>query len=244
METLSPGPNPRIGEPCAGVSPATPALVSVTAPRLVLQQGYGRTAAPVRGRGQGRGFVPASRPGSNGSERSRNMIEAQGVENLTRDSGSVTDGSSAVTNLGWRAGDCLRKRAARLRQQTRIRDVDYDERTRNIIDIEGRSDLCRNKAAKGGRIGIRSRHPVQVTVTSGKVPVTPAAGSKIVWQAGMSKRMSHVRSCVPVTSRGAARMPATSNDHAGKGENHPRQAGMYKGMNSLAGYVACRDRDN
>jgi len=83
-----------------------------------------------------------------------------------------------------------------------------DERSRNIIDVEGHPDLSRTNVAKGERIRTRSRHLSEVSVTSGKlavtsgkVPVTPAAASELVWQAR-----------------------------------------MYKGINSLIDYVACRDR--
>ena len=76
-----------------------------------------------------------------------------------------------------------------------------DERSRNIIDVEGHPDLSRTNVAKGERIRTRSRHLSEVSVTSGKVPVTPPAASELVWQAR-----------------------------------------MYKGINSLIDYVACRDR--
>jgi hypothetical protein len=36
----------------------------------------------------------------------------------------------------------------------------------------------------------------------------------------------------------------SSNEGAEKSEKHQWYPGMYKGMNNLAGYVACRDRDN
>jgi hypothetical protein len=108
-----------------------------------------------------------------------------------------------------------------------------------------RSSLCRSQPANhralrrcvryrdvtSGCAGSKSprRHP--------KVTFTSAASGKFTWQAGMSKRISYLRSYVPLNATAATLQ-------AGKSEKYPQQAGMYKGMNSLAGYVARRDRDN
>jgi len=125
-----------------------------------------------------------------------------------------------------------------------------DERSRNLIDRKGRPDLSRSKAAKGRGIGTRSRLPVQVTVTSGKVPVTlgkvpvtPAAGGEIVWQAGMCKRMSHVRSYIRLQVAKSREYRRRPDEQPENSENHPQHPGMYKGMNSLAGYVAPGGRE-
>jgi hypothetical protein len=84
----------------------------------------------------------------------------------------------------------------------------------------------------------------EVTVTLGEVPVTPATEDKIVWQAGMSKRMSHVRGYVPLQVKKSRELAAIVERAAGKSEKHRLQAGMYSGMNRLPGYVVCRDRDD
>jgi hypothetical protein len=49
-------------------------------------------------------------------KRSRNIIDVQGVEDLTRDLTPLTDCSCAVTEVVWGAGACLRKRAICLRK--------------------------------------------------------------------------------------------------------------------------------
>ena len=64
-----------------------------------------------------------------------------------------------------------------------------DKRSRNVIDRERYPDLSRSKAANEARLEPGDATLSQVTVTSDEVPVTPAAGSEIVWQAGMCKRM-------------------------------------------------------
>jgi hypothetical protein len=86
-------------------------------------------------------------------------------------------------------------------------------------------------------------HP-KVTPTSRKVPVTTAASGKIVWQAGMSKRTSDVRGYVPLQVTKSPDYLRPSKEQPEKSEKHSWQAGMYPGMNKLAGYMACRDRDN
>jgi len=221
METLSPGPNPRIGEPCAvAVFTGDPA------------RGEHRGRSPARpGLARSRGWE------SSGCERRRNTTEAQEVENLTQDPGTVMNGSSAVTNLVSRAGVFLGK-------QERLRRAHPDERSRNIIDKKGRPDLCGNWPAEGGRIEIRSPQSVQVTVTPGRVPVTLVGGGKIMWQAGMSKRMSRVRDYVRLHVTESPEYRRFSNEEPENSGKHPRYPGMYKVMSSLAGYVACRDRDS
>ena len=86
-------------------------------------------------------------------------------------------------------------------------------------------------------------HP-KVTIKFGKVTVTLATSSKIAWQAGMSKRMSEVRSYVPLPVTQASGYTRIPDEKARKTGKHWWYPGMCKGMNSLAGYVACRDRDN
>jgi len=84
----------------------------------------------------------------------------------------------------------------------------------------------------------------KVTVTSGKVPVTPMARRKIKLQAGMSNRMSHVRGYVPLHVNAGSGYRQILNEQAKKSEKPLWHPGMCKGMNNLAGYVACRDRDD
>jgi hypothetical protein len=91
---------------------------------------------------------------------------------------------------------------------------------------------------------VRDRSHPNVTPTSRKIPVTTAPSSKIAWQAGMSKRMSHVRSYVLLPVTEASGYTEIPDENLRKTEKYSWHPGMYKGMNSLAGYVACRDRDN
>jgi hypothetical protein len=92
-----------------------------------------------------------------------------------------------------------------------------DERSRNVIDMKGHLDLFRSKAPKGGRIGTRLRHPVTSKGYTSQVPVTTG---KVTVTLGK----------VPVTSAA--------------GSEIVWWAEMYKGMNSLAGHVAYRHRDD
>ena len=90
------------------------------------------------------------------------------------------------------------------------------------------------------------QHPGQgkVTVTSGKVTVTSAARNNTTLQAGMCKAISDVRGYVGLQAAEATRLRAGREGNAGKSEKHPWQAGMSKGMNGLAGYVAGGGREN
>jgi hypothetical protein len=105
---------------------------------------------------------------------------------LIRDSGSLADDSSPVG----------RARARVYVNRHDLRRANGGERSRNVIDRQGRSDLSRSQGTKP-RVDcghIPPSHPG--TVTTGKVPVTAAGRSKIKWQAGMSKLMSDVRGYV------------------------------------------------
>ena len=119
-----------------------------------------------------------------------------------------------------------------------------DERSRNVIDRERYPDLSRSKAANEARLEPGNATLSQVTVTSGEVPVTPAAGSEIAWQAGMCKRMRNVRSYAPLRVGESPEYLDGRTSKPERSEKHQWQAGMYKGMHSLAGYVARRTRDN
>jgi hypothetical protein len=161
------GSNPRISESCAarrvcfhGAGRAG----LVTPPRLVLQERYGRAAAPARGRFEGRASFGAQTatlsPGATsnkarkllmhkdlgkyvgtkavigtlgasdswllapdfcpGVKRSRNLLDGQGVENLTRDHGWLTEGFSRDGKLTTALGACLRKQAPCLRKRPRV----------------------------------------------------------------------------------------------------------------------------
>jgi hypothetical protein len=63
-------------------------------------------------------------------------------------------------------------------------------------------------------------------------------------QAGMSKLIRHVRSYVPLHVTEASVYTCKPQRQRGKSEKRQWYPGMCKGMKSLAGYVACRDRDN
>jgi len=91
---------------------------------------------------------------------------------------------------------------------------------------------------------VRAHTHVEVAVSSVEINGYNCGAGRIAWQAGMSKRMTHVRGYVGFTSREAGWRPSPVDEQAGKSENHPWQAGMYKGMRSLAGYVVCGGRDN
>ena len=84
----------------------------------------------------------------------------------------------------------------------------------------------------------------KVTVTSAKVTVTAAASGKILWQAGMSSLISDVRSYVPLQVTELGESHQLPNEKSGQSEKHTWQAGMYKQMNSLAGYVDRGGREN
>jgi hypothetical protein len=65
-----------------------------------------------------------------------------------------------------------------------------------------------------------------------------------MWQAGMSKLISHVRGYVPLHVTDTSGYTQIPDEKARKSEKHAWHPGMYKGMNRLAGYMACRDRDD
>jgi hypothetical protein len=92
------------------------------------------------------------------------------------------------------------------------------------------------------RIPHRS-HP-KVTLTSDEVTVTSAVLGKIEWQAGMSRIISDVRGYVRPRVMELHESRGFPKEKAGKSEKHALQAGMYKGMNSLAGYVDRDGREN
>lgn len=71
---------------------------------------------------------------SDGDEQSRNMLDAERVKNLTRNSGSLADGSSGRPGVIMGARACSRKRAACLRKRRRVRRTDGTERSRNVYD--------------------------------------------------------------------------------------------------------------
>ena len=88
---------------------------------------------------------PLQRRASDGNERSRNVSDAQGLADLTRDSGPLTAGSSAATNL-WAGGMLVYVNSRPVYVNAHvIQAADCDERSRNIIDTEGPRDLCRSK---------------------------------------------------------------------------------------------------
>ena len=79
---------------------------------------------------------------------------------------------------------------------SRFRRANSGERSRNVIDTQGRLDLSRSQGTKQRSMRATSLVHIQGTVTTGKVPVTAARRSKIRRQAGMSKLMSDVRGYV------------------------------------------------
>jgi hypothetical protein len=91
---------------------------------------------------------------------------------------------------------------------------------------------------------VQDRSHPKVTPSSAKVTFTTAAGTKIAWQAGMSKGMSDVRSYVALRAEYSAECDRRPNKEVGKSEKHAWYPGMYKGMKSLAGYVARGGREN
>jgi hypothetical protein len=60
----------------------------------------------------------------------------------------------------------------------------------------------------------------------------------------MSQLMSDIRSYVPLHVTDASGYTQIPNELARKTGKDWWYPGMYKRMNRLAGYVACRDRDN
>jgi hypothetical protein len=86
-------------------------------------------------------------------------------------------------------------------------------------------------------------HP-KVTVPSGKVTVTVAISTQITWQAGMSRGMSEVQRYMTLEASHSAEGDRRPNEESRERDKNSYEAGMYKGMSGLAGYVACRDRDN
>ena len=100
------------------------------------------TAAPTATSGRSIAGVEVGL-GLNDAERSQNVSDVQGVDGLTRNSGSLRDGSSAGMKLSWEAGACLRKRAACLRKRRRIRRTDSDKRSQNVSESRGLKNLSR-----------------------------------------------------------------------------------------------------
>jgi hypothetical protein len=123
-----------------------------------------------------------------GNERSRNVHDTQGVENLTRDSGSIG---------------------------ARSPFADRDDFGSHGVAMLRRCYI-RARVGKYDKMRLVSR---EVTVTLGKVPVTPAAGRKIKLQAGMSKRMSHVRGYVPLQSQNRPNTCGPQTSDVGKVRN-------------------------
>ena len=61
----------------------------------------------------------------------------------------------------------------------------------------------------------------QVTVTLDKVPVTPPTSHRVVWQAEMCKRMSHVRGYVPLHITKWPEYLRTASEQPEKSEKYP-----------------------
>jgi hypothetical protein len=233
MEALSPGSKPAgpiresVNRPPRRLSAGDPgramgySLPSTGVTATLRRAQRHRFAVTCRAGAPHREFFPKG-----GVKRSRNLIDAQGFERIWRSHDPHCS-----------AGAC----------DSCLLAPDFSsgvERSRNIIDAEELRDLSRGREAKKAKDWNPTTPRCPVTVTSGKVPVTPGVRSKIRLQAGMSKGMSHVRSYVPLQATGASGYRQIPNEKARKTEKHQWYPGMSKGMNRLAGYMACRDRDN
>jgi hypothetical protein len=75
-----------------------------------------------------------------------------------------------------------------------------DERSRNLIDEEGRPDLSRSKTAKGAMIEAASHLPGESNGYNRKSTGYTGGAGENPYQAGMYKGMNGVQSYVPVTS--------------------------------------------
>jgi hypothetical protein len=60
----------------------------------------------------------------------------------------------------------------------------------------------------------------------------------------MSKRMSDVRRYLALEATYSAEDDRRPNEESRERDKNSYEAGMYKEMNGLTRYVACRDRDN
>jgi hypothetical protein len=163
---------------------------------------------------------------SNDGERSRNLIDAQGLCRICwRDGGHWPMNASDFWLLA--SESCFSA-----------------ERSRNVLDKEGRLDLCRKTSTKGVMIGAAShlswkgngRDPKSNRYTGG-------AGQNHL--AGRNVQKNERRTALSTGYKLQVNpVAAISDEKAGKSGKHPKQAGMYKGMNSLSGYVASVRRDN
>lgn len=156
--------------------------------RLVLQQRYvGAVGVDHRsGLPQGRGS------GLSGNERSRKVLDAQGVENLTRRSGSLTDGFPAAKNVGCGLG-CVYVNGRRVyMNSTSSGRRDGDERSRKVIDWQGLANLSRE-----------SRCP-HVLVTAPVNGLRAGLAQRRSNEAGILLIAKHLRVCVGNSSGGLA----------------------------------------
>jgi hypothetical protein len=139
---------PKVNRAPRRFSPGDPGLRRVTPLDDCCYSNVTAKWAPVRGRLRVRGLLRRPdgdfSPGG-GVKRSWNLLDGQGVEDLTRDLGWLTEGFFCYGELTAALGACLRKQAPCLRKrepvETRVKTVDGDERSRNVTDTEGLLNL-------------------------------------------------------------------------------------------------------